>query len=367
MTTAILVGNIGFGGVLRQRQQHPLRRLGFRTTAAEFFFPAPGRIAPGKQLPGTGRLTLRVSSVASVVETKPRDPVTVDEGLPAKENILACPVCYQRLTLIGPPISVITTKGSSLQCDTCQKTYLGNDTHVELIAASGLKEYTESTSMTTEFFKFPLISYVYERGWRQGFSAVIGFPGPEQEFEMMKEYLQPVLGGNIIDASCGSGQFTRIFAKSGLFSQVIALDYSENMLKECYEFIQKEEGCPKENVSIVQADISRLPFATGSIDAVHAGAAIHCWPSPSAGVAEVSRVLRPGGVFIATTGLALADGGNLLLPLVKPFRASMYQITGSHIFVSDGELEDLCRSCGLIVVKCVRNRRFVMVAARKPT
>lgn len=34
----------------------------------------------------------------------------------------------------------------------------------------------------------------------------------------------------------------------------------------------------------MRADISRLPFVSSSVDAVHAGAAIHCWPSPSAGV-----------------------------------------------------------------------------------
>lgn len=66
------------------------------------------------------------------------------------------------------------------------------------------------------------------------------------QFDMIKGYLEPVLGGNIIDASCGSGLFARLFAKSGLFSKVIALDYSENMLKECYEFIEKEETFPKE-------------------------------------------------------------------------------------------------------------------------
>lgn len=38
------------------------------------------------------------------------------------------------------------------------------------------------------------------------------------------------------------------------------------------------------NIILVRADISRLPFASGSIDAVHAGAALHCWPSPSAAV-----------------------------------------------------------------------------------
>jgi len=62
----------------------------------------------------------------------------------------------------------------------------------------------------------------------------------------MKDYLKPVLGGNILDASCGSGLFSRLFAKSGLFSLVTALDYSENMLKQCYEFIKQEENFPKE-------------------------------------------------------------------------------------------------------------------------
>lgn len=66
------------------------------------------------------------------------------------------------------------------------------------------------------------------------------------QFELIKNFLAPVLGGNIIDASCGSGMFSRIFAKSGLFSSVVALDYSENMLKQCYEFIKQEENFPKE-------------------------------------------------------------------------------------------------------------------------
>lgn len=39
---------------------------------------------------------------------------------------------------------------------------------------------------------------------------------------------------------------------------------------------------------LVRADISRLPFASSSVDAVHAGAAIHCWPSPSTGVSICS-------------------------------------------------------------------------------
>lgn len=66
------------------------------------------------------------------------------------------------------------------------------------------------------------------------------------QFELTKKFLEPVLGGNIVDASCGSGLFSRLFSKSGLFSQVVALDYSENMLRQCYEFIEQEKNFPKE-------------------------------------------------------------------------------------------------------------------------
>lgn len=66
----------------------------------------------------------------------------------------------------------------------------------------------------------------------------------------MKDYLEPVLGGNIIDASCGSGMFSRLFAKSGLFSRVVALDFSENMLQECFKFIKEEENFPTEYAPI---------------------------------------------------------------------------------------------------------------------
>lgn len=68
------------------------------------------------------------------------------------------------------------------------------------------------------------------------------------QFELIKDYLKPVLGGNIVDASCGSGMFSRLFAKSKLFSVVVALDYSETMLRQCYDFIMQEDNFPQEYV-----------------------------------------------------------------------------------------------------------------------
>lgn len=297
-------------------------------------------------------------------ETEPDTKSDVKEVSTSK-SILACPICYDLFIWNGNPIlSVDSLPGTRLQCSNCKKTYSGNKTHIDLTVASGAKIYGEAMPASTEIFRVPLVSFLYERGWRQGFSIAGGFPGPEKEFELMKGYLKPVLGGNIIDASCASGLFSRLFAKSGLFSLVVALDFSENMLQQCYEFIKQEEKLPKDNLILVRADISRLPFASSSVDAVHAGAALHCWPSPSAAVAEISRVLRPGGTFVATT--YILDGPFHFIPFLGPLRENIGQFSGSHIFLSESELEDLCTTCGLVGFTCTRNRNFVMISAIKP-
>lgn len=57
---------------------------------------------------------------------------------------------------------------------------------------------------------------------------------------MAMEYFKSVEGGLLVDASCGSGLFSRKFGKSGCFKGVIALDFSENMLLQCYDFIKKD-------------------------------------------------------------------------------------------------------------------------------
>ncbi|PRQ21447.1 putative demethylmenaquinone methyltransferase [Rosa chinensis] len=305
-------------------------------------------------------ITVRASSTA-FVEATPTDPVEVqDNEATTCNDLFACPICFDPFSSNGESGS-----GSGFECSTCKKTYFGNEIHLDLTVASGAKNYGESMPAATEIFRTPLVSFLYERGWRQSFSVWGGFPGPEKEFELIKDYLKPVLGGSIIDASCGSGLFSRLFAKSGLFSHVVALDYSENMLKQCYEFIEKEENFPKENITLVRADISRLPFATSSVDAVHAGAAIHCWPSPSGAVAEISRILRPGGVFVATT--YILDGPFSFVPFLREGTKRTRQISGSQIFLSEGELEDICTACGLVGFTAVRNRLFVMISATKPS
>ncbi|KAL5729673.1 hypothetical protein ACHQM5_002591 [Ranunculus cassubicifolius] len=274
----------------------------------------------------------------------------------------ACPVCYQTLIRKGPiGFNVPAIYRSAFQCGKCTKSYSSKEFFLDLTVTSGTKDYIEFRPSTTELFRNPLVSFVYERGWRQNFNQR-GFPGPEEEFKMAQEYFVPAEGGLLVDVSCGSGLFSRMFAKSKFYSAVVALDFSENMLLQCYEFIRKDDIILNTNLSLVRADVSRLPFSTGSVDAVHAGAALHCWPSPSNAVAEISRILRSGGVFVGSTFLSF-DASSSSPQILRPFRQAT---SSSYNYLTEKQIADLVKSCGFVNYTCKVQQSFIIFTATKP-
>ena len=281
------------------------------------------------------------------------------EAVPAP---LACPICLRPFAL--------GAQGGRLCCSFCRRDFPAREFADLTLLASGAGRYSEGPRPTsTALFQNPLISFAYERGWRSSF-AWAGFPGEQREFEQAQTWLAGAAGGVLLDLSCGSGLFTRRFANSGVYGLVIGADYSEAMLREALALAAAQRVEPGASpVSLVRADAARLPFATASIDAVHAGAALHCWPSPSAALAEISRVLRPGGVFVASTFLdPTAPLGELLgddtvLPLARVLSVSQ---SASYRWWSESELRDLCALVGFTGFERQRTRQFILLRAVKP-
>ncbi|XP_010533098.1 PREDICTED: uncharacterized methyltransferase At2g41040, chloroplastic [Tarenaya hassleriana] len=314
---------------------------------------------------------LRFSSSSSSVplclrSTVARVAVAVEPALitpktqTLETDIFACPVCYEPLVRKGPPgINLQAIYRSGFKCRECEKTYSSKDGYLDLTVTADSGNFDEVKPITTELFRSPLVSFLYERGWRQNFNRS-GFPGPDEEFRMAQEYFRSAEGGLLVDVSCGSGLFSRKFAKSGKYSAVVALDFSENMLRQCNDFIKQDNTLSSTNLALVRADVSRLPFPSGSVDAVHAGAALHCWPSPTNAIAEISRVLRSGGVFVGTTFLRY----NASTPwFIRPFRERILQ---NYNYLLRDEIKDVCTSCGLTNYSDDVRSSFIMFAAQKP-
>lgn len=119
------------------------------------------------------------------------------------------------------------------------------------------------------------------------------------------------------------GLFTRRFAASEKYGRVLGCDYSESMLTEARRRIRadKKLSSPslkiKTRLDLVRLDVGQIPMQDASVDCLHAGAAMHCWPDLDAALSEIYRVLKPGGRYFATTFLSTyfsslqsaADGG----------------------------------------------------------
>lgn len=180
------------------------------------------------------RIHTKRSRSAAVWKASSQEPfATVTQVLPEpaleanEEPSLTCPVC------MGTEFALEDTRKPSLQCTSCGRKLKKEGPFFDLTVTSGLDaiKYQERNPVTVQTFRNPLLSFAYERGYRQQFRSY-GYPGPDEEAKMALAYLKPVWGGTVIDLSCGSGLFTRRLAKSGKFEKIVALDFSESMLRQ---------------------------------------------------------------------------------------------------------------------------------------
>jgi SAM-dependent methyltransferase len=118
---------------------------------------------------------------------------------------------------------------------------------------------------------------------------------PEGLREADAHLLGEVAGRRVLEIGCGSAPCARWLRRAG--ARVVALDLSAGMLARAAA-TNRSTGIP---VPLVQADATALPVADGSLDlACSAFGGLPFVADAGAVLAEVARVLRPGGRFVAS-------------------------------------------------------------------
>ena len=98
----------------------------------------------------------------------------------------------------------------------------------------------------------------------------------------------------VLECACGTGAITVCIA--GKCRKLIATDFASGMLK------QTARKCRKfNNVNIKKADITNIKCGNDRFDKVVAGNVIHLLPDPGKALAELERVVKPGGKIIIPT------------------------------------------------------------------
>ncbi len=162
--------------------------------------------------------------------------------------------------------------------------------------------------------------------------------------DLLRQLLGPSLpvGGRFLDAGAGTGATGAWLAETG---QLVAADFEPAAL-DLFGELHPEAGR-------VTSDVTALPFADGSFDAALC-VTVLCHRSiadPSVAVAELARVLRPGGTLC------------LLEPGVRRLRRAHDRVTHTGRRFSLGDLRRLAEGAGLEIRRATGAQSFLVPPA----
>jgi arsenite methyltransferase len=166
----------------------------------------------------------------------------------------------------------------------------------DLLRQAIQEEYAEVALAPEQGFHFhtgrPLAHLLgYEEAWLDGIpdGSLESFAGTGNPFSLGP--LQP--GERVVDVGCGAGLDSIIAARMvGSRGQVIGVDMTAAMLEKARRgVIEADLG----NVEILEGYAEALPAPDGWADVVISNGVLNLFPDKEVALAEMARVLKPGG------------------------------------------------------------------------
>jgi ubiquinone/menaquinone biosynthesis C-methylase UbiE len=136
---------------------------------------------------------------------------------------------------------------------------------------------------------------IYDATWGRGFAAIYdrGMKATEEGgLRAMRRELLAGASGRTIDLGAGTG------ANLGLYpdavTELVLVEPDRHMLRKLRAKLEE----PGSDITAIQASAERLPFADSSFDTAVFTLVLCTAPNPDTALAEVARVLRPGGKLL---------------------------------------------------------------------
>ncbi|CAL9624019.1 2-methoxy-6-polyprenyl-1,4-benzoquinol methylase, mitochondrial (plasmid) [Streptomyces sp. enrichment culture] len=199
---------------------------------------------------------------------------------------LRCPSCQASLTC----------DEGVVRCSGCTARYPVAGGILDLTATAGHEG--DAADFLEKLSRVPSMGLFYEAVARPAFLRVSGsnWGGAvteEDEDRYLAEHVRPV-EGPVLDLGAGAGRWTAVVAETVGAERLIALDSALPMLNVLRGRLPR--------VPSVLASAAELPFEDASVGAVVCWNALQAfYADAAAAVAEVGRVLRPGGTFTLMT------------------------------------------------------------------
>ncbi len=152
-------------------------------------------------------------------------------------------------------------------------------------------------------------------------------------------------GDRVIDMGCGAGRHAFEMYRRG--ADVIALDQDADELSRVSDLFMamREAGEVPEGAEadVKQGDALALPFADGEFDRVVASEVLEHIPDDEAAIAELVRVLRPGGTMAVTVPRWLPE------KICWALSDAYHEVEGGHVRIyTDDELIGKLQHAGMV-------------------
>lgn len=134
--------------------------------------------------------------------------------------------------------------------------------------------------------------------WRRLHTRIGSGISMEKEVQEVLEMSGTDLAQVVADLACGTGHYARAFARKLPEALIYGLDISLSMLNQGRKKA-KREGLT--NIMFLRGDIYQLPFEDESVDWVNCSGTLHLFSNLTPIWREISRILRPSGLFTAMT------------------------------------------------------------------
>jgi SAM-dependent methyltransferase len=188
-------------------------------------------------------------------------------------QLLCCPDCKTSLIVRDETPRRPDVESGGLECEQCHTVYP---------IVRGIPRFVSSDQYVGSF------SYEWNRWNRVQLDIANGRTESEDTFAEKTGFRPAELRGKLVlDVGCGAGRFLDVASRWG--ANVIGID-----LSFAVEASQASVGS-RANVSVIQADVFRLPFRDGTFDAIFSIGVLHHSRDTREAFLQLPRLLKDGG------------------------------------------------------------------------
>ncbi len=208
-------------------------------------------------------------------------------------DVVRCPACRAMLRLEEPVVRQVERAGGGmgeevmegrLRCVGCERPYAIRE-GIPRLRPLDEPGTNAVTSRTAERFGYL---------WDRSSVHTAGHGGSSYHVDRLAQCLSlPPPSGLVLDAGCGEGVDLVNQAKhDGV--ELVGVELSDGGCRMSFE-----RSLPWASATVLQGDLRRLPFPDGTFDFIYSYGVLHHLASPTEGLRELVRVLKPGARIAA--------------------------------------------------------------------